>query len=40
MNFPDITARVARLHQFAVRLGREVAVWKDQQSPLLPLERR
>jgi len=40
MNLSDMRARVQRLRQLAHGMGKEVALWKGQESPLLPLERK
>jgi hypothetical protein len=40
MILADMRARVLRLRQLAAQMGREAAIWKAQQGPLLPLERK
>jgi len=40
MNLSAIRARVHRLRDLAHGMGKEVALWKAQEGPLLPLERK
>jgi hypothetical protein len=40
MNLSDMRARVHRLRDLAHGMGKEVAIWKPQEGPLLPLERK
>jgi len=39
MNLSAMRARVERLRQLAHGMGKEVAIWKADAGPLLPLER-
>ena len=40
IQLPQIKARIARLHELTVNLGKEVTTQKAQEGLLLPLERR
>jgi len=40
MNLTTIRARVERLPDLARSMGKEVAIWKAQEGPLLPVERK
>jgi len=40
MNLAAIRARVERLRQLAQGLGKEAALWKAQEGPLMPQELR
>jgi hypothetical protein len=40
MNLSATRAHVERLHQLAHGMGKEAAVWKAQEGPLLPKELR
>jgi len=40
MNLSTMRARVERLRDLALGMGKEVALWQAQEGPLLPLERK
>jgi len=40
IDIPTIRSRVTRLRNLAQGMGKEVALWKAQEGPLLPLERK
>jgi len=40
IDLPHLKTRVARLADLTRKLGKEVALWKTQQGPLLPQEQR
>jgi len=40
MTLSAMRARVERLRHLARGMGKEVALWKAQEGPLLPLERK
>jgi hypothetical protein len=40
MNLTTMRARVGRLRDLAHGMGKEVSLWKDQEGPLLLLERK
>jgi hypothetical protein len=40
IDLPAICARLVRLHNLAQGLGKEAALWKAQEGPLLPVERK